>query len=143
MEKKERAPRVISDATLDRYLSAILLLRQRLPIVRSVDVANHLGYSKACVSMAVKQMTREALVSVGSHGALTLTDAGERRGLEHRQRCDYFHSLLLRSGVEDDAATADASAITRAVSGESYKALRRYLTQAGVPAPQATGQGQT
>ena len=52
MEKKAKAPRVISDTTLDRYLGAILALRQRIPIVRSVDVANHLGNSKACVSMA-------------------------------------------------------------------------------------------
>ena len=65
MEKKAKAPRVISDTTLDRYLGAILALRQRIPIVRSVDVANHLGNSKACVSMALKQMTVQQLVEIG------------------------------------------------------------------------------
>ena len=72
MEKKAKAPRVISDTTLDRYLGAILALRQRIPIVRSVDVANHLGNSKACVSMALKQMILQELVRIGPHGALLL-----------------------------------------------------------------------
>ena len=62
MEKKERPQRVISGATLDRYLGAIVVLGRRLAIVRSVDVAGYLGYSKACVCVAVKQMIQEGLV---------------------------------------------------------------------------------
>lgn len=138
MEKKEKSPRVISDTTLDRYLGAILTLRQSIPIVRSVDVAGHLGYSKACVSMAVKQMTREELVRIERHGALVLTESGERRARDHRARCGYFRRLLVQSGVADDRASAEASAITRALSGGSFEALWRYLAQKGVPAP---GQG--
>lgn len=134
MEKKEKTPRLISDTTLDRYLGAILTLRRTLPLVRSVDVANHLGCSKACVSMAVKQMTREALVSVGRHGALELTDTGERRAQDHRNRCDYFRRLLTQSGVEDAAASAEAAAITRALSSRSIDALCRYLIQRGIGA---------
>ena len=112
MEKKAKASRAISDATLDRYLSAILTLRQRIPIVRSVDVANHLGNSKACVSMALKQMIVQQLVQVGPHGALLLTDSGERRATGHRDRCDYFKRLLLLSGVGEQVALAEAAAIT-------------------------------
>lgn len=134
MEDKQKPARVISDATLDRYLSAILALRQLLPIVRSVDVANDLGYSKACVSMALKQMTREALVCIGSHGALLLTEEGERRAERHRERSLYFHRLLTESGVEDAAARDEAAALTRAVSGDTFDALRGYLKRAGVPA---------
>ena len=109
MEKKEKT-RVISDATLDRYLCAILTLGQELPLVRSVDVANLLGCSKACVSMAVKQMTREALVSVESHGALVLTDAGTRRALNHSRRVNSYHRLLTQAGVPDDTAAQEHGA---------------------------------
>ena len=56
--------RVMGEATLDRYLAAILALSDRLPLVRSVDVAGLLGCSKACVSMARKQLRQQALVGV-------------------------------------------------------------------------------
>ncbi len=136
MEKKAKASRAISDATLDRYLSAILTLRQRIPIVRSVDVANHLGNSKACVSMALKQMIVQQLVQVGPHGALLLTDSGERRATGHRDSCDYFKRLLLLSGVGEQVALAEAAAITRAISRPSFEALQGYLTRMGVMAEQ-------
>lgn len=138
MERKAKAPRTISDTTLDRYLGAILALRQRIPIVRSVDVANHLGNSKACVSMALKQMTTQELVRVGPHGALLLTDAGERRASGHRDSCDYFRRLLVQSGVTEAEADAEADAITRALSRQSFEALQGYLTRMGVMAGQGT-----
>ena len=134
MEKKATAPRVISDTTLDRYLSAILTLRQRIPIVRSVDVANHLGNSKACVSMALKQMTVQQLVQVGPHGALLLTIAGERRATGHRDCCRYFQRLLVQSGIPEQVALSEAAAITRAISRPTFEALQDYLTRMGINA---------
>ena len=138
MEKTTRAPRSISDTTLDRYLGAILALRQRLPIVRSVDVANHLGNSKACVSMALKQMTFQQLVQVGPHGALLLTEGGERRAIAHRDSFRYFHRLLVLSGVADSDARTEAAALTRALSRNSFEALQSYLVGMGVVAGQET-----
>ncbi len=135
MEKKEKTGRVISEATLDRYLAAILVLRRRVAIVRSVDVAGYLGYSKACVCVAVKQMLQEGLVLMERHGALVLSDAGERRARAHAERLDFFHGLLTKSGVEDEAARIEADAITRALSGRSFEALRRYLGSRGVETP--------
>ncbi len=137
MERKAKTPRSISDATLDRYLGAILTLRQRIPIVRSVDVANHLGNSKACVSMALKQMIVQELVQVGPHGALLLTDSGERRATGHRDSCDYFKRLLVLSGVTEQEAHAEAAAITRAISRPSFEALQGYLARMGVMAGQS------
>ncbi len=136
MEKREKTGRVISGATLDRYLAAILGLRRQLAIVRSVDVASYLGYSKACVCVAVNQMIQEELVLVERHGALVLSPEGERRARAHLERCDYFRWLLLESGVEAEAARQEADAITRALSGNSFEALRSYLVSQGVPAPQ-------
>lgn len=132
MEKKERPQRVISGATLDRYLGAIVVLGRRLAIVRSVDVAGYLGYSKACVCVAVKQMIQEGLVLVERHGSLVLSDEGSRRAQAYLDRCSFFHMLLMESGVEADAARQEADAITRAMSGPSFEALRRYLSDRGV-----------
>ena len=132
MEKKTRPPRVIGDATLDRYLAAIVVLRRRVAIVRSVDVAGYLGYSKACVCVAVKQMIQKRLVLVERHGSLVLSPEGERRAMAHLERSEFFKMLLLESGVEASAARQEADAITRAMSGASFEALRRYLRSRGI-----------
>jgi len=134
MEKSKKPQRVISSATLDRYLGAIIVLRRRVAIVRSVDMAGYLGYSKACVCVAVKQMIQEGLVLVERHGSLLLSDAGERRALAYLERCEFFHALLLKSGTEDKAARQEADAITRAMSSASFDALRRYLISQGIQA---------
>ena len=105
---------------------------RRLAIVRSVDVAGYLGYSKACVCVAVKQMIQEGLVLVERHGSLMLTEESSRRAQAHLERCDFFRTLLLESGVEAEAARQEADAITRAMSGASFEALRRYLSDRGV-----------
>ena len=86
-------------------------------------------------NVAVKQMLQEGLVLMERHGALVLSDAGERRARAHAERLDFFHGLLTKSGVEDEAARIEADAITRALSGRSFEALRRYLGSRGVETP--------
>lgn len=127
MEKKEKTARVISAATLDRYLAAILVLGNQVAIVRSVDVANYLGYSKACVCMAVKQMIQEGLVLVERHGALVLSETGSVRAHAQLERYLFIQGLLVRAGVAAEAARQEADAVTRALSGTSFEALKRYL----------------
>ena len=75
-------------------------------------------------------------MQVGPHGALLLTDSGERRDTGHRDSCDYFKRLLLLSGVGEQVALAEAAAITRAISRPSFEALQEYLTRMGVMAEQ-------
>jgi len=127
MERERKSERVISEATLDRYLCAILILGEQRSPVRSVDVAQHMGCSKAYVSVALKQMTRDALVRVERQGALALTDEGLRRAVARRERQDYFRRLLTRSGVDAPSAEREAQAVSHALSAPSFDALRRYL----------------
>lgn len=126
---QNNANRVMGDATLDRYLAAILALSACLPIVRSVDVARLLDCSKACVSMALKQMQQRSLVGVEAHGALVLSGEGLRRAQAWQRRCDCFEWLLLRCGVDPDTAAREAQAVARALSAETGEAVRAYLDQ--------------
>ncbi len=118
---------MLNDRTMDRYLHAILALGSRFLIVRAVDVAAYLGYSKASVSVAVKQMLREELVSVGSHGALILTPEGGRRADAFHERYDFFYRLLTGAGVNEDIAKQEAGSIAGSLSSASLNALRRKL----------------
>ena len=116
---------MLNDRTLDRYLHAILLLGTRFLVVRAVDVAAWLGYSKASVSVAVKQMLGEQLVSVGSHGALLLTSDGERRARAFHERYDFFFHLLNEAGIPEDTARKEAAALAGCLSDPSLDAIKR------------------
>lgn len=117
----------ISDATMDRYLATILALSRRTSAVKSVDVAALLGCSKACVSMALKQMLRQELVKREGRGPLVLSEAGRRRAVPYLERFEYFYSLLTKAGVDDDSAKAEADAIAAALSAQSFDRLRKCL----------------
>ena len=121
---------MLNDRTMDRYLHAILLLGTRFLIVRAVDVAAWLEYSKASVSVAVKQMLEEKLVSIGSHGALLLTEEGERRASAFHERYGFFYRLLTEAGIDEAVARKEAEALAGALSESSLNAIKqRFFIQ--------------
>ena len=121
---------MLNDRTMDRYLHAILLLGTRFLVVRAVDVASWLEYSKASVSVAVKQMLDEKLVSVGSHGALLLTADGQRRASAFHERYDFFYRLLTEAGIDEAVARKEAEALAGALSESSLNAIKqRFFIQ--------------
>ena len=121
---------MLNDRTMDRYLHAILLLGTRFLIVRAVDVAAWLEYSKASVSVAVKQMLDEKLVSVGSHGALLLTADGQRRASAFHEPYDFFYRLLTEAGIDEAVARKEAEALAGALSESSLNAIKqRFFIQ--------------
>ena len=65
--KPERTDMMLNSITIDRYLHAILALKRQYLVVRAVDVAAWLKCTKPSVSVAVKQMVQEGLISIGRH----------------------------------------------------------------------------
>ena len=125
MEPYTKPAIVVGPATMDRYLSAILALCRRAPIVRSVDVAAYIGCSKACVSVAVKQMIRDALIVRDGRGPLVLSEAGKHRAAPYLERFEYFYSLLTDAGVDIGSAKDEADAIAAVLSAHSFEILKR------------------
>lgn len=116
---------MLNERTLDRYLHAILLLGTRFLVVRAVDVAAWLEYSKASVSVAVKQMLDEKLVRIGNHGALLLTADGERRARAFHDRYDFFYRLLTEAGIKEDTSKKEAGALAGSLSNPSLNAIKK------------------
>ena len=112
----------------ENYLEAILALGERGP-VRSVDVAQHLGFSKPSVSRAMSLLREGGFVVMDTGGFLTLT--GE--GLEIAQRIYERHLLLTRwlvhLGVSEKTASEDACRIEHDLSVESFDALRDHINR--------------
>ena len=118
---------MLNSTTIDRYLHAILVLQNQFPVVRAVDVAEWLDCTKPSVSVAVKQMLQEGLVSIGHHFALILTGDGARRAHAFHARYDFFHSLLTEAGVSADTAKKESDALACSLSSPSLNAIRKHF----------------
>lgn len=118
---------MLNERTMYRYLHAILFLGSRFLVVRAVDVATFLEYSKASVSVAVKQMQQEELVSLGNHGVLILTAEGKRRAGAFHERYDFFNCLLTDAGVDEYIAQKEAGALAGFLSNASLDAIKCFF----------------
>lgn len=114
------------------YLETIYLLTQKQPFVRSVDIANELGYTKPSVSRAMRILREEGLVTVADDGQVTLTKAGKMRAAaiydRHTLIMDFFAQFL---GVNPVTAEKDACKIEHVISEETYLRLRAYMNEHG------------
>ena len=110
----------------ENYLEAILALGEKGP-VRSIDVAQHLGFSKPSVSRAMSLLREGGFVVMDQGGFLTLT--GE--GLEIARRIYERHLLLTKwlvhLGVPEKTAANDACLIEHDLSVESFEALKNHI----------------
>ncbi len=109
------------------YLEAILILSRRLPLVRSIDVANYMEYSKPSVSVAVSNLKSALLVTVAADGGLHLTEAGRALAEQVYERHNILTEWLISLGVDEATAADDACRIEHVISQDSFECLRRHL----------------
>ncbi len=111
----------------EMYLESILVLSQQKPHVRSIDVAEFMGFSKPSVSRAVNLLKTDHYISVDDSGFITLTESGSAVANKIYERHKVISSLLMKIGVDEAVATEDACAIEHVISDESFAALKKYL----------------
>lgn len=109
------------------YLETILILSKRLPVVRSVDIANELGFKKSSVSIAMKKLREKEHISVDASGFITLTPSGREIAEMIYERHLLFSNWLIRLGVNEQTALEDACKIEHVLSQESFEAIKRYI----------------
>ena len=111
------------------YLEAILILRERQGMVRSIDVVHHLEVTKPSVSVAMKRFRENGYIEMDSDGFITLLPPGE----EIAQRIYGRHKLLTRFlvslGVSEEAAAADACKMEHDLSDESFEKIKAHALQ--------------
>ena len=111
----------------EMYLEAILVLSRQNGFVRSIDVSEYLGYSKPSVSRAVGILKKGEYILVDKDGSLTLTESGRAIAEKIFERHTVLSSLLIRLGVSEETATADACKLEHAISDESFEAIKRHV----------------
>jgi Mn-dependent DtxR family transcriptional regulator len=109
------------------YLETIYVLSQQLSVVRSIDVAEHMGYSKPSVSRAVGLLRQGGYVVMDDDGFLSLTDIGIEQAHKiferHTILADFFRSL----GVREEIALEDACKIEHVISDETFLAVKNHM----------------
>lgn len=111
------------------YLEAILILKEERGTVRSVDVAQQLGFSKPSVSRAVSILRADGLLEMDSDGRLELTPAGEAVARKIYERHCFLTRWLTHIGVTPATAAADACRLEHVISAETFLCLRDYARQ--------------
>lgn len=106
------------------YLEAILVLSERQDQVRSVDVANHLGFSKPSVSVAVGNLKSALLVTVDGAGGLHLTEAGKALAELVYERHRLLTQFLIDLGVDADIAAEDACRMEHVISQVTFEKFK-------------------
>lgn len=113
----------------EMYLEAILVLSQKNGFVRSIDVSEYLGYSKPSVSRAVGILKNGNYIVVNKDGSLTLTESGKAIAEKIFERHTILSRLLIRLGVSEETANADACKLEHAISDESFEAIKRHMAE--------------
>ena len=111
----------------EMYLETIYQLSQNSASVRSIDVAEHMGYSKPSISRAVGLLKQGGYLTVDSDGSLILTESGLSVAKKIYERHTVLTRLLVSLGVAEETAAEDACKVEHVISEDTFTAIKNYL----------------
>ncbi len=111
----------------ENYLETILILSKTKPVVRSVDIAEELGFKKSSVSVAMKNLRMQNHITVTKEGFIYLTDSGKKIAEMIYERHQLISMCLERLGVDKKTANDDACKIEHVISKESFDAIKNHV----------------
>lgn len=118
-----------TNESAENYLETILVLSQKLPVVRSVDIATELDFKKPSVSVAMKKLRENGHITVSPEGYITLTPSGKEIADRIYERHTLLSTWLERLGVDPRTAADDACRIEHVISSESFEAIKKHVRQ--------------
>ena len=122
----------------EMYLETLLILSKESALVRSVDIAKRMGFSKPSVSRALGLLKKAGYLSVGDDGAVRLTESGKAKAERVYERHTVLTEALVSLGVGRKAAEEDACKMEHYISDETFEAMKRHHAEfAGKDAGQA------
>ena len=110
----------------EMYLETVYVLSKN-GVVRSLDVAEYMGFSKPCVSRAVGLLKQGGYLLMDKDGYLTLTESGLDVAKKIYERHTLLSKFLVRLGVDEKTATEDACKMEHDISDESFSAIKEHV----------------
>ena len=110
----------------EMYLETILILSRKNNMVRSIDVVEYMNFSKPAVSRAMAKLKAEQYILVDPDGYIALTETGRRIAEKIYERHTMLKNFLVRLGVGEETAAADACKMEHVISDETFEAMKRH-----------------
>ena len=117
-----------SNESAENYLETILILSRKKPVVRSVDIAEELGFKKSSVSVAMKNLRERGNITVTKEGYIYLTGSGQQIADMIYERHQFLSAWLVSLGVTPETAVEDACRIEHVISPESFEAIKAHIS---------------
>ncbi|MDE6386488.1 MAG: metal-dependent transcriptional regulator [Lachnospiraceae bacterium] len=108
------------------YLETILILRERSGLVRSIDIATEMNYSKPSISVAMKKLRENGYIEMDKDGFITLTDSGYQIASSIYNRHKVLTAFFVSLGVNQETAAEDACKIEHDLSEETFTKIKEH-----------------
>ena len=111
------------------YLEAILVLQKKHDgTVFSVDIANHLSFSKPSVSRAMGILERDGYIEFGLHNKIILTEKGLEKATDIYSRHQLLTKFLMMiTGVPEDQAEENACRVEHDIDADIVEGIRKWV----------------
>ena len=109
------------------YLERILILKERMGNVRSIDIVNDMGFSKPSVSVAMKKLKDGGYIKIDKNGYINLTDQGNEIASNVYERHQVLTKLFMSLGVDEQTAMKDACKVEHDLSEETFQAIKNKM----------------
>ena len=111
----------------EMYLETVLVLSKKNTVVRSIDIAEHMGVTKPSVSRAVGLLRDGGYLVMDKSGYLTLTALGEEIATKMYERHKILTDFFIKLGLSEAVATEDACKIEHHISDEVFEAIKKQI----------------
>ena len=113
--------------SIEDYLEKILMLKKERQIVRAIDIATFMNFSKPSVSVALKKLKNYGYVLVNDEtGDISLTEEGKKIAEATFERHEILSKTFMELGVSEKTAYEDACQIEHVISDETFEMLKRH-----------------
>ena len=93
----------MSEST-EMYLESILVIQKRKGVVRSIDIAHELNFSKPTISQQIKRLKSLDYINVNEHNIISLTDKGMEIASMIYERHNELSRIFRYIGIPEDVA---------------------------------------
>lgn len=111
----------------EMYLETILVLKNVRPAVRSIDIAEKLGYAKSSVSRGISLLQDKSYIKVGDDGFIEFTEAGAKKAGLIFERHNVLTKLLIQLGADSELAENNACRIEHVIDDEVFELIKKHV----------------
>ena len=113
----------------EMYLESIYVLCSKSHAVRSIDVAEHMNYSKPSVSRGIGLLKNDGYIIVDKNGYITLTELGKEKAKNIFERHTVLTKMLVSLGVDEETASEDACRMEHVIRDKSFNAMKEHFSE--------------